>query len=286
MTNWPAVSNLSKLDVLAVVTTQAGQATNAAGFTNGDIFFNGDAQGVISRISANGSSYVSNWVTLSPDGNTNETNYVRGGLAFDQSGVYGGDLLVATGDPDLDSPHLSQRNIYRVHSDGTFVKIASIGANCLEGVCAVPNDTNRYHYLAGKIITADQDEGTVWAADTNGTTGYSWGVFTDFHIIPTNQDFYLPGSYGRVSTGGAVDALFKVSRLYFQDHVGDLLMTHEAGVTDEDYDALFIWHWNPVAADFEVISTLAYPTDYVGIWPDFELGAFAPFPIPLISPQP
>jgi hypothetical protein len=74
--------------------------------------------------------------------------------------------------------------------------------------------------------------------------------------------------------------------LYFQDHVGDLLMTHEAGVTDEDYDALFIWHWNPVAADFEVISTLAYPTDYVGIWPDFELGAFAPFPIPLISPQP
>jgi hypothetical protein len=285
LTNWPGVSNLYKLDVLAVVTAQAGQATNAAGFTNGDLFFNGDAPGVISWISANGSNYVSHWVTLTNE-TGDETNYVRGGLAFDQSGVYGGDLLVATGAPDLDSLDVSQRNIYRVHSDGTFVKIASINAYCLEGVCAVPNDINRYHYLAGKIITADQTAGLVWAADTNGATPYSWGSFTDFHIVPTNQDFYLPGSYGSVSTGGAVDALFKVSRLYFQDYVGDLLVTHEGGVTPEDYGALFILHWNPVAADFEVISTLDYRSDYFGIWPDFELGAFAPFPIPLISPQP
>jgi hypothetical protein len=266
MTNWPGVSNLSKLDVLAVVTAQAGQATNAAGFTNGDIFFNGDAQGVISWISADGSSYVPNWVTL-----PGETNYVRGGLAFDQSGVYGGDLLVATGDPDLHPPDWSQRNIYRVHSDKTVVKIASIGAYCLEGVCAVPNDTNRYHYLAGKIITADQSAPVVWAADTNGTNGYYWGAVTDFHIIPTNQDFYLPGSAG-------VNVLFKVSRLYFQDYVGDLLATDENG-------ALVILRWDPVAADFEVIYTIAYPT-YTQDSPDFELGTFAPFPIPLMSPQP
>ena len=51
------------------------------------------------------------------------------------------------------------------------------------------------------------------------------------------------------------------------------------------YGALFILHWNPVTADF-VIYTLTYPTSYVYIWPDFEPGAFAPFAIPLISPQP
>jgi hypothetical protein len=265
LTNWPGVSNLSKLDVLAVVTAQAGQPTNAAGFTNGDIFFNADAPGVISWISADGSNYVSNWVTL-----PGEANYVRGALAFDQSGVYGGDLLVATGDSDNLPSEPSQQNIYRVHSDKTVVLIASIDALCLEGVCALPNDTNRYGYLAGKIITADQNQATVWAADTNGATGYSWGYqYTDFHIIPTNQDFYLAGSV-------YVNALFKVSRLYFQDYVGDLLMTQEDGT-------LSILEWDPVAADFKVVYTLAYPTDY---FPDFELGAFAPFPIPLISPQP
>jgi hypothetical protein len=275
LTNWPGVSNLSQLDVLAVVTAQAGQATNAAGFTNGDLFFNADAPGVISWISADGSSYVSNWVTL-----PGETNYVRGALAFDQNGVYGGDLLVVTGDSDNYDYELSQRNIYRVHSDKTAVLIASIDAYCLEGVCAVPNDTNRYGPLAGKIITADQNviPPLVWAADSQSTTNFlsGWAV-TDFHIIPTNQDFYLPGSYGIEPITGKVDTLFKVSRLYLQDYVGDLLMTQEDG-------ALFILHWDPVEGF--VIYTIAYPTSYVYIWPDFEPGAFAPFPIPLISPQP
>jgi hypothetical protein len=55
-----------------------------------------------------------------------------------------------------------------------------------------------------------------------------------------------------------------------------LLVTREDGT-------LSILEWDPGAGDFEVISTLAYPTVS---FPDFELGAFASFPIPLISPQP
>jgi len=116
---------------------------------------------------------------------------------------------------------------------------------------------------------ADQSAGRVWAADTNGTNGYSWGVFTDFHIIPTNQDFYVVGSVN-------ANAIFKVSRLYFQDYVGDLLMTQEDGT-------LSILEWDPETAGFKVVPTLAYPTVY---FLDFELGTFAPVPIPLISPQP
>ena len=58
---------------------------------------------------------------------------------------------------------------------------------------------------------ADQSAGRVWAADTNGANGYTWGGYpamTDFHIIPTNQDFYVVGSVN-------ANAIFKVSRLYF-----------------------------------------------------------------------
>jgi hypothetical protein len=41
--------------------------------------------------------------------------------------------------------------------------------------------------------------------------------------------------------------------------------------------------WDPGIGDFTNVSTLTYP---MGNTPDFEVGAFAPFSIPLISPQP
>jgi hypothetical protein len=280
LTNWPGVVGLSNLYVLAVATAPAGQPTNAAGFTNGDIFFNADTPGVLSWVSANGSNYVSTWVILPGDGTNSETNYVRGGLAFDQSGVYGGDLLVATGSSDGMPYEACPQNIYCVHSDRTVRWIATINAEftkSLAGVCAVPNDPDRYHYLAGKIITADQNYNAVWAADTNGAAYpngaayHYWGYpnMADLHIIPANQDFYVTGSV-------YWNCLFKVSRLYFQDYVGDLLLTREDGT-------LSILEWDPEIGDFNIVSNLTCPTEG---YPDFELGAFASFPIPLISPQP
>jgi hypothetical protein len=50
-----------------------------------------------------------------------------------------------------------------------------------------------------------------------------------------------------------------------------------------DGGTLSILEWDPEIGDFNVVSNLTCPTEG---YPDFELGAFASFPIPLISPQP
>jgi hypothetical protein len=61
------------------------------GWTVGDLYTGTGVGGQIAKISNNGNTVTNPWVTLS-----GETGLLRGALTFDQTGVFGGDLIVVT----------------------------------------------------------------------------------------------------------------------------------------------------------------------------------------------
>lgn len=93
VTQWSSVSNL--LEEVKFAT--AKQTTS--GWEQGQLYFGlGIALGVqgrIGRVSADGTGVTTNWANLPPP--TEE--FFRGGLAFDLTGIFGGDLIAVTGAP-------------------------------------------------------------------------------------------------------------------------------------------------------------------------------------------
>ena len=125
-------------------------ATN--GWAVGDMYFGTAQAGKIGKISANASSVVTtNWATLSGENN------LLGGLYIDQTGVFGGDLIVVSG-----SNHAGG-GVWRVTSSTSATKIAQLNdlngnGLQLEGVVTVPNDPAKYGPWAGKILTCAEDQ--------------------------------------------------------------------------------------------------------------------------------
>ena len=110
------------------------------GFTIGEVFLPSGVNGVIVRISANGSTITNPWATL-----PGEKGHIHGGLHFDETGVFGGDLIVST----------TRGNVWRVNSSGTstlITKVGSVGSPDLEGLTTAPNDPGKYGPWAGKIV--------------------------------------------------------------------------------------------------------------------------------------
>jgi hypothetical protein len=76
---------------------------------------------------------TSSWASLTPP--TEE--FFRGGLAFDQTGIFGGDLIAVTGRPYEQG---GLRQVWRLNSAGAPTLIAAIETGHLEGVAVLPND--------------------------------------------------------------------------------------------------------------------------------------------------
>src|SRR5205823_212724 len=68
-----------------------GGRRNRGGFVAGEVYCGTGVAGEIMRISADGSSSQRPWVSL-----PGETGLLRGGLCFDRTGVFGGDLIVVS----------------------------------------------------------------------------------------------------------------------------------------------------------------------------------------------
>jgi hypothetical protein len=277
---WTDIQGVPDQVNMVVVKALGSALTNAGGFTNGDIYFSNGSPGGIGWMSADGSRNNLNWLTLA-----NETNYIRGGLYFDQSGSFGGDLIVVTGDANIaDSsgyPDMADRGVWRVHSDKVATRIAAINTRCLEGAVTLTNDPAQWGPWAGSIITGDElagISGLVYSVTASGTvTTNDLGIAPqDFNIIPANQDFYILEPY-------YLGAILKVSSNYFAGHVGDLLMTQESG-------PLLIVHWDAANNSFTT-NAISYPTWVPTSYPpfyqpvDFESGRFAPVQMPFMMPQ-
>ncbi len=132
VTNWSGIHGLADEVKLATV------KTSAAGFTAGDMYFGTGTNGVIGKLSANGTVSNLDCFVLSTDV-TNTDTLIRGGLYIDDSGSFGGDLIAVTGNGEFEGG-----GVWRVNSSGTATLLTTISNTHLEGVITLTNDVAKY----------------------------------------------------------------------------------------------------------------------------------------------
>src|SRR5206468_3680678 len=195
-----AVSSWTMLHGMGDANTEIKLTTvkvSTNGWTVGDMYFGTGQPGVIGRISANGSTVLTNWATLTNAASQiGETNFLGGSLYIDQTGVFSGDLIVVTGGSP--SSTIDGGAVWRVTASGSATNLAQIDnpsgtGRLLEGVLTVPNDSMKYGPWAGKILTCGEKAGLIYAVDTSGNvTSYNLGVGApeDIRLIPSGQNLY------------------------------------------------------------------------------------------------
>jgi|GEM_PF-6660409 len=228
----------------------SGIGLSLGGFNVGDVFagsgFGTGAGSTIARISADGNTVQNPFATL-----PGETGLLWGGLYFDRTGNFGGDLLVVT----------TTGGVYRVKSTGgTATLVARDALNrAFEHIVVLPNDS-RFGPLAGKILIGGTDIGIPASGKTNVFTVdpidgmHPAGTFTafpvpaitepeGFRIVPANGDFF------GTDFGGSASGPFKVVTAPssgFSGIVGDLIIASEGDInpntkTSHLYDVV----WDP-----------------------------------------
>ena len=237
---------------LAIAPSQncSGVGLSLGGFNVGDVFagsgFGTGAGSTIARISADGSTVQNPFATL-----PGETGLLWGGLYFDRTGNFGGDLLVVT----------TTGGVYRVKSTGgTATLVARDAQNrAFEHIVVLPNDS-RFGPLTGKILIGGTDIGLPSSGEHNVYTVdpidgmHPAGTFTafpvpavtepeGFRIVPANGDFF------GTDFGGSPSGPFKVVTAPasgFSGIVGDLIIASEGDInpntkTSHLYDVV----WDP-----------------------------------------
>jgi hypothetical protein len=233
VTNWTTISGM--YDEIKIATAKQ----TAGGFTNGDAYYGNGNVGGIGWMSASGAIWNTNWLTLS------SSHYLRGSLYVDQTGIFNDNLIVVTGD-SLDDD--STEEVWKIAANKAASLLATINTEHLEGVITLTNDPVKWGPWAGRILTGDESEEMIYAIDSTGvvsnydtTTLFPPAIDTeDFDIIPTNQDLYACDPF--YGSGSHPGAILKLSRTFFNNYVGSLLIT-DAG-EERPPAKLFIVSWN------------------------------------------
>ena len=136
---------------------------------------------------------INPWVTLKFPNGTAE-GPLWGNLWIDNTGVWGGDMIVAANSGD----------IWKVTPEGTYSLVADVDTN-VEGLTTVPDDPAEYGPLAGCILTAVGDNNTIdtlFAINTAGTvttyplqytvngTNIKLTNIENLNVVPPNANFY------------------------------------------------------------------------------------------------
>lgn len=265
ITNWSGVHGVPNEVKLVTV------KTNGNGFTNGDLYY-GSGTG-IGWVSADATSSNLNWCILTNAVQTNAA-YTWGSLCLDQTGVFS-NQLIAVANPGNAT---GRKSVWRVAANRNPTLVAEIVTGHLGGVVVLTNDATKWGPWAGKIITGDENKtpppiytvaanGVVTTNDT--TTLIAGGIRTeDLDLIPAGQDLYACDYYG--------NAVVKVSRDYFTNYVGQLLVTQE-GSSLSDPARFFAVRWNAATTNFVTRHILNYsaPLEHV---------TFAPVNLPPVTP--
>jgi len=228
---WSSLSNMGAKDVeikLAIVKSTIGN------WFQGDMYFGTGQVGTIGKITADGSSVYTNWAML-----PGETNFLGGSLYFDQTGVFGYDMIVVTGRNPSDP--VAGGAVWRVNASGNATLVAQVEkpsgpGRLLEGVLTVPNDPAKYGPWAGTILTCQESSGLIISVSTNGTaTAYNLGLGgpEDVRLIPSGQNLY--------ALDYANHQVLKVPAGNFTAFAGDILLVNEGGCPPAP--GLFIVHW-------------------------------------------
>ena len=150
---------------------------NLGGFKPADLFVGNGASGQIARITDGGATIISPWVVL-PGG----SGLIRGGLYFDDTGVFAGDLIIST----------DAGQIWRVKADGTPTHVGDTHS-FLEGVTTIPDDPARYGPLAGTIVAPNEQSSGFYSITADGNVTFfniGLGEIENMRIIPPNQNFF------------------------------------------------------------------------------------------------
>lgn len=175
-------------------------------FAPGTMFTGNGIDGQIAKVNPDGTS-INPWVDLPGSGN----GLMRGSLYVDRTGVFGGDLIVAT----------TAGEVWRISSAGTPTKLADVNVH-LEGVMTVPSDS-QFGSLAGKIITGAEGQSRVYAVDTAGAVQF-WAIpfaIEDIDLIPENENFF--------GVNFGTGRLLGVPAASFDSVEGQILLTQEFG---------------------------------------------------------
>jgi hypothetical protein len=200
--SFSTISGLS--DEVKIATARAD---NPAGFIAGELFVGNGVDGQIVRISRDGGTITNPWVDLpgTPNG------LMRGSLYVDRTGVWGGDLIVAT----------TLGEVWRVDAAGTPTLVADVGSVHLEGLITVPDCPDRFGPLAGRVIAGAENEGLLYSFATDGTwETHSVGVLVeDIDIINPYENFF--------GVNFGTGRLVGVSADEWRPIAGDILLTME-----------------------------------------------------------
>lgn len=239
---------------LAIAPSQncSGIGLSLGGFNVGDVFAgSGNGAGgnaTIARISADGTTVTNPFVTLP----FSEGELLWGGLYFDRTGNFGGDLMVVT----------TGGGVYRVNSTGTPTLVARTPQpTAFEHIITLPNDS-RFGPLAGKILIGGTDIGLPASGATNVFTVdpidamHPAGTFTafsvgpdiiepeGFRIVPANGDFFGT-DYGGAGSNTGPFRVVTAPASGFSGIVGDLIIASEGDPTMKS-SKLFDVVWDPI----------------------------------------
>lgn len=184
-------------------------------FVSGELFL-GFYNGSILRISSDADTVAK--IKL-----PRETGTVNG-LAIDETGSFGGDLIAAT----------DTGRIWRVGAFGSENLLFDLGTS-VKGVAIIPKHFERYGWLAGKLLVGAADQQGMYALGAEGqATFLSLGInVKDIDVITPEENLFA------VSTRGG--KLFSVSSSEFANDAGDIL------ITSADAEAFYILNWNGAA---------------------------------------
>jgi len=188
-------------------------------FTPGTLFTGNGIDGQIVMIYPDG-TFVNPWVDLPGTGN----GLMRGSLYVDRTGIYNGDLIVAT----------TAGEVWRIDSAANASKIADVNTH-LEGLITIPNDT-RYGEMAGKILAGAEGESRVYSFDNGGlvtswiTSGFS---IEDIDLIPENENFF--------GVNFGTSRILGVPASSFNGFEGEILITDE---TFSGFSGLALLKWD------------------------------------------
>jgi len=211
-------SNISGLsdEVYIAAARDEGGGRSIGGFKAGEMFTGSGVGGVIVRISPDGTQILNPWVKLPGEG-----GLLRGQLYIDRTGIFGGDLIVAT----------TTGNIWRVSSAGVASRLVNVGVPP-EGLITVPADPLRYGPWAGKIVTGSEDAARIFAIDTQGNVSfYDLGIAPEHIKIATPNENYFGVDFSS-------QTLWGIPAPELSSMTGDLL------IGEEFPGNLWQVHWN------------------------------------------
>lgn len=269
ITNWSGVSG--EPEEVKLVTVK----TTGSGFTNGDLFF-GSGTG-IGWVSPNATSSNLNWCVLTNSVQTNAL-LLRGSLCMDETGMFSNQVIAVTSEGGA-APG-TKKGGWRVDANRNPTLLANIDTSHLEGVIVLTNDAAKWGPWAGKIITGDEEQSPppIYTIATNGvvttndtTLMIAGGIHTeDFEIIRPGQDFYACDLFRNL--------VLKVSRDYFTNYIGQLLITEGADFGNSVGEAkLFVVRWDAATTNFVTRKILTFPSA-------LEHVTFAPVNLPPLTP--